>query len=115
EKTDHHALAATADGKVLATYDHKEVTLWDAARGKKLRTLGGEDVTAAAFAPDGKTLATGHHDGWGRLWAADTGKQLRAFRGHLVRVNAVAFSPDGRRLASASDDTTALVWDLAGK
>jgi len=51
----------SANGKMLAIAAHDKTTveLWDVATGKQ-QTLGGNafSVTALAFSPDGKTLAT---------------------------------------------------------
>jgi WD40 repeat protein len=58
-------------------------------------------VTAVAYAPDGKALATVAADGTACLWDATSGQLLQRFRldGQGLR-HAVAFSPDGKRLAA---------------
>jgi WD40 repeat protein len=55
-------------------------------------------------------LLTGSRDKTAVLWEADSGRELRAFRGHAYEVEAVAFSPDGKRILTGSGDTAAL-WE----
>ena len=38
---------------------------------------------------------TGSEDATAKLWDAETGRELRTFKGHGAGVNSVAFSPDG--------------------
>ncbi len=72
-----------------------------------------EPVTAVAFSPDGKLMATGSSDKLARLWDAASGMLLRTFTGHQDEISGVAFSPDGKLLVTASRDKTARVWDCA--
>jgi RNA polymerase sigma factor (sigma-70 family) len=65
------------------------------------------------FSPDGKTLASGGHDGSVRLWDFATGKEIQQCVGHTAEVNCVSFSSDGKGLASASTDLTIRLWDAA--
>jgi WD40 repeat protein len=75
-------------------------------------------VTALAWSPDGKSLASGSLDETIRLWQPD-GTPLQVLRGHAGQVFAVAWSPDGKILASGSIVTfpkpTVQWWNDAGQ
>jgi hypothetical protein len=73
--------------------------------GKTLASGGGH-VTDCREMPDGRTVVTHTEDHTLRLWDAATGKELRRWDGFRSEVTAVAFAPDGKRLACVSAD-----WD----
>ena len=80
-----------------------------------LATLKGHtsSVYSVAFAPDGKTLATGSRDGTVKLWDITTGKELATLKGHTEDVSSVAFAADGKTLATGSVDQTVRLWFAA--
>jgi WD40 repeat protein len=77
------------------------------------------NVSAVAFAPDGRTALSGSGSSIGtkdytlRLWDVASGAQLRRFEGHSGAVTAVAFAPDSRTALSGSWDQTLRLWDVA--
>jgi WD40 repeat protein len=88
--------------------------LWREYRGEQSRLRGHKGaVTAVAFSPDDRLIASGSADTTVKLWDAGTGKEVRSLSGHQARVTGVAFSPDGKRLATASADRTVRLWDTA--
>jgi WD40 repeat protein len=114
--------AFSPDGRFLADWaenpfgpsrmDH--VHVWEAATGRPVASLAGgarPGASNAAFAPDGRTLATASADGTVRLWEAATWKVRTEFRGHRDRVTALAFGPDDR-LFTGGLDTIVLGWDV---
>jgi WD40 repeat protein/tRNA A-37 threonylcarbamoyl transferase component Bud32 len=68
-------------------------------------------VTAVAWSPNGKRIASASFDKTIQVWDATTGGNVYTYRGHADGVIAVAWSPDGKRIASAGFDKTIQVWD----
>src|SRR5262249_28912635 len=113
------ALALAPDGKTVAGATQASVTatrivLWDGLTGKEVRRLAevAGDVTALAFSPDGRTLASGGWDQKVRLWDVAGGKETKRLAVHFCSIVGLAFSPDGKTLASCSEDRV-LLWRFA--
>jgi WD40 repeat protein len=75
-------------------------------------------VTAVAFSPDRRLLASAGQDRTVKVWHAATGKLRQVLQGHRHPVLSLAFSPDGQRLASGSGDVAkfpsggeVILWD----
>jgi WD40 repeat protein len=86
--------------------------LWREYHGEQSRLRGHKAaVTAVAFSPDDRLLASGSADNTAKLWDTATGREVRTLGGHEARVTGVAFSPDGMRLATASNDQTVRLWN----
>jgi serine/threonine protein kinase/Tol biopolymer transport system component len=87
----------------------------DSFVGRPYLTLTGHSnsILCAAFARDGRTLATGSYDNSIRVWDVVTGHTLKTLNGHTNGAMTVAFSPDGASLVSGGGDWSVRVWDVA--
>lgn len=102
------------DGARIVSIGDGSAIVWDTATCQRLLELRGhkDQVSSAAFSPDGTKVATSSHDNSARLWDRD-GRELLTLSGHTAAVFDVVFSPDGTKLLTASDDKTASLWDVA--
>jgi WD40 repeat protein len=118
-----HSLAYSADGKLLASWDHghRSIGVWEAQSGKKKCFLEGHGsrITCLGFSPTGNALASVDRRGEVRLWDVTQGRLTRLLaspppgrRAPLDRV--IAFSSDGQKLAVTSQDGLA-VYDLSAR
>ena len=135
------AIAVSPDGKTVVSGDSTwkgVLILWDVETGEQIKRHTGytdnlihrfkifldksrtvpnpNAIEAIAFSPDGKTFVSGHRDGTVRLWDAETGRKISAFREHKrAGISDVAFSPDGKILMSSTFDGTVLQTFQKGK
>jgi WD40 repeat protein len=127
----NRGLAFVPDGKSLVLVDVNALLFWDIGTRKLVRQID-RDVKqtrnwfeVAAFAPDGKTLASAEYDGLIRLWDSASGKEMRqckfqkdAEEKQGRTASGLAFSPDGRTLAASGEangvsNNRVRLWDVA--
>lgn len=115
------AVAVSPDGKTVAASRGNQVHLYDGKKGDHLKTLtdaklktpDGKAAKAAhislvesmAFAPDGKTLATGSFQEL-TLWDVEKGEPVTRVGGFADRVTAIAFSANGKFFATGGGAPT---------
>jgi WD40 repeat protein len=90
------------------------ITVWDIATGRPLRQFEAapDGILTGAFAPDGRTLATGQMDGTIVLWETTSGKRRGTLQvGDEDSVRVLRYSADGRTLISGGRDGSIRFWD----
>jgi WD40 repeat protein len=99
------------------TGDKRAVIVWETATGKERFRLAaeGNEILAAAFSPDGSTLAVGGTGQRVHRWDVRTGVKQPSLSGYGGDIRALAFSACGRMLAGGGEGTTILVWAINEK
>ncbi|MFH0953041.1 MAG: protein kinase [Verrucomicrobiota bacterium] len=115
-KAEARSLAASQDGQKLATVHGTLVVLWDAASGKKIKEfdLGGNDINAVDFSPDGGQLAASGGPPLIKLIDVASGEEKQAGRyDEFGWISSLAYSSDGRSLLLAGGLGLAGILDLS--
>jgi polar amino acid transport system permease protein len=124
-------IAIDVTGNRVAAGDGTNVLVLDVQTGAQIAKLEGyyekpedprtwvghtKDVTALAFSPDGKSLASGSADTSLIFWSIDTGKALAQLEGHWAAVTSLLFDRTGSTLLTGSKDDKARTFRMpAGK
>lgn len=89
------------------------LSLWDPATGhlKVKLDAHASSISAFAFSPDGKSIATASHDKTVRVSSTSDGALLHTLGKHTAAVLCLAWSPDGKEIASGGQDKKTIVWD----
>lgn len=116
--------ALSPDGSCLALAYKSKVIVWELAPHAVVQTLDCQaPISALAWSPDGRILATGFLTGPIALWDLRSGRCLLTYLEHLERrIRNIVFSPDGKWIASNGFDAGKLedetskylqIWDAS--
>jgi WD40 repeat protein len=105
------------DGKALLVSSEASgrLAIMDMNEPHVIRRLAIRDngVAYSAWSPDGKTVLSVTADMCGRLWKAESGKELHVLRGHTGFMMCGEFSPDGKEVSTTSwADHTTRIWNV---
>lgn len=109
--TDVGMLAFSPDGTRIVSGDRNGVIrIWDAGTGTLIAGCQHSGLSAIAFSPDGRKVASAG-DTTVKVWDAASSVLLLTYSGHANLVRDVAFDPGGSRIASSAGDDTVQIWD----
>jgi polar amino acid transport system permease protein len=112
-------VAVSADGSRVAAGDGPSIQVWNARTGELVRRLEGywrdpdsqekwlghqQEVTALAFSPDGKMLASGSADTTIFFWSLETGRVVGDAAGHWAAIAKLLFDPKGESILTCGLD-----------
>ena len=104
------------DGKMIALWDDKSVSLWDAATDSHKAILSGhlETILSIKFSPNGQFMSTAGKETI-RLWNTQTGEQIATYTpDHRYHAHGFVpiFSPDSNLLATPTKDLKMVqIWN----
>ncbi|GAW20559.1 hypothetical protein ANO14919_100670 [Xylariales sp. No.14919] len=72
-----------------------------------------ENISAVAFSPNGRHVASGSVSSTIRIWDMATGGCVNILKGHVGIIDSIVFSPNSEHVASSATDSTIRIWHAA--
>lgn len=85
--------------------------IFSARTGEEVLQLDAPGSSSVGFSPDGSAVATGHLDGYIRVWKSEDGRPLATLPGNSHGVTALAFSPDGGMIVAGYSGGAVKLWE----
>jgi WD40 repeat protein/tRNA A-37 threonylcarbamoyl transferase component Bud32 len=102
-------VCVSPDGKLFAAAAENQVTVFDAATRKPVKSFNVVGVSSLAFATNDQILAVTGATLY--LFDARTGKEGKAFRGHSRTITSVGLFQDGHQILSADESGEVRAWE----
>lgn len=107
-------LTWSPDGARILVGDGSQVKLLSWPDGDTLLVRDDfNQITDAAFSPDGRRFAIAANEASCRILDAETLDEVMILEGHTLGLDSVAWQGGGARIATSSQDKTVRIWDAA--
>lgn len=118
--TDHEdcvwsVLFSPADTNILVSRgDNLTFKIWNLQSEECIKDFSSQfgKVSAMAFSPDGKILATANVNYTVNLWDPLSGESLGVLEGHQNRIQSLIFDPTSNHIITCGYDETVRIWNV---
>jgi WD40 repeat protein len=105
----------SADGTLLVLAANHQIQIWDLSTSESVLVIAWPSsvISAIAFSPDSRFLASGSLDGSIQFWQVSNGSLVDIVGGASFSVTSMTFSPDGIALAVSFNDLVTRLYDIS--
>jgi Tol biopolymer transport system component len=97
--------------RVVASTPKYPPYVWNPFTGHQITEFDRDaEVSALAWTPDSRTIASYGRSGYIFTWGASTGREVHRYYPRAKTITSIAWSPDGRRIASGGEQGSVEVW-----